>query len=183
MFESIVSFLLAEHLAGASFEPPLGPVGYNRITHPDRRPYRTADGWIGVLPYDGRHWRQILELIGRHDLVDADWVQDPVRRADRIGELYGVLADGLGSRTTAEWVEAIGGIDVPCAPVATLHDVLTDDHLAAVGMFPVVEHPTEGRLRQVRSPFRDRDGRTAEPDLPAPGVGEHTAEVLDALDP
>lgn len=180
MFESFVSFLFSEHLAGHTFEPALGPIGYQRITHPDRRPYRTADGWLGVLPYDGRHWRRMLGLLGRDDLANADWVQDPVRRAERIGELYGVLADGLAARATADWVEAINAIDVPCSPVAGLADLLDDEHLDAVGMFPIVDHPTEGPLRQVRSPFRDRDGGERA-DRPAPRLGEHTAEVLDGL--
>ena len=42
--------LLNEHLAGATFADD-GPLGYPRVMSPDRRPYRTADGWIAVLPY------------------------------------------------------------------------------------------------------------------------------------
>ncbi|MEO1064153.1 MAG: CoA transferase [Actinomycetota bacterium] len=182
MFESLVSFLLAEHLAGHTFEPPLGPPGYERITTPRRRPFRTADGWLGVLPYDGGHWQRMLGLLGRDDLAAADWVLDDVRRSERIAELYGVLADGLVHRTTDEWVEAISGLDVPCAPVASVDDLLTDEHLTAVGMFRLVDHPTEGTLRQLRSPFRDRDGGE-EPDRPVPRLGEHNVEVLDPLDP
>lgn len=183
MFESIVSFLLSEHLSGHSFEPPLGPVGYARVVDPGRRPYRTADGFLGVLPYDTGHWQRMLRLLGRDDLAEARWVAEPVERAGRVGELYQALADGLPARTTAEWVAAINEADIPCSPVAHPADLLDDEHLETVGMFPVVDHPTEGRIRQVRSPFRDRDGHEPRPDRPAPGLGEHDDEVLGPLRP
>ncbi|MEM9713781.1 MAG: CoA transferase [Actinomycetota bacterium] len=182
MFEAIVAFLMTEHLAGASFEPPEGPFGYARAQSPHRRPFRTSDGWLGALPYDGRHWERVLRLLGRDDLADAEWVHDPIRRSQRVGELYGVLADGLVHRTTAEWVEALGELDVPCAPVVDLEELLDDEHLRAIGLFPVVEHPTEGLVRQIRSPFRDRDDGEL-PDRPVPHLGEHGDEVLGPLRP
>lgn len=178
MFESIVSFLFSEHLAGHSYDPPLGPLGYPRVVDPGRRPYATADGYIGVLPYDTGHWQRVLRLLGRDDLAEADWLTEPVERAARVGELYAALGEGLRARTTAEWVAAITAADVPCAAVAEPAELLDHPHLDAVAMFPVVDHPTEGRIRQVRSPFRDRDGRPALPDRPAPGLGEHNAELL-----
>ncbi len=179
MFESIVSFLLSEHMAGHGFEPPEGPFGYERARSPHRRPFETADGWIGVLPYDGGHWRRVLNEVGRDDLADADWVQDPIRRSERVGELYGVLADAMPRRSTAEWTSTFSRLDVPFSPVVAPADVLHDRHLAEVGFFPLVEHPTDGTVRMIRSPFRDRDpGAATTPDRPAPHLGEHTVELL-----
>ncbi len=179
MFESIVSFLLSEHLAGHGFEPPEGPFGYERARSPHRRPYETADGWIGVLPYDGGHWSRVLTELGREDLADADWVQDPIRRSERIGELYGVLADAMPHRTTADWTATFDRLDVPSSPVVTPAEVLDDEHLDAIGFFPLVEHPTDGTVRMIRSPFRNRDPEaTAAADRPAPHLGEHTDELL-----
>ena len=51
MFETLVAFNMVEHLYGKTYEPPRGPMGYPRALSPGRRPYRTRDGWIGVLPY------------------------------------------------------------------------------------------------------------------------------------
>ncbi|MEM9038694.1 MAG: CoA transferase [Actinomycetota bacterium] len=179
MFESIVSFLLPEHLAGHGFDPPLGPFGYERARSPHRRPFETADGWIGVLPYDGRHWARVLAEVGRDDLADAEWVQDPIRRSERVGELYGVLADAMPRRTTAEWSATFDRLDVPSSPVVDPEDVLSDEQLDAVGLFPLVEHPTDGTVRMIRSPFRDRDpGAASIPDRPAPHLGADTDEIL-----
>ncbi|MEM1334269.1 MAG: CoA transferase [Actinomycetota bacterium] len=179
MFESIVSFLLSEHLAGHSFEPPEGPFGYERARSPHRRPFETADGWIGVLPYDGGHWARVLAEIGRHDLADSDWVQDPIARSRRISELYGVLADAMPLRTTAAWTEVFDRLDVPSSPVLQPEELLDHAQLTAIDMFPLVQHPTDGTIRMIRSPFRARDpDAVGAPDRPAPHLGEHTDEVL-----
>jgi crotonobetainyl-CoA:carnitine CoA-transferase CaiB-like acyl-CoA transferase len=61
MFESMVSFLMSEQLGGATFEPPLGPTGYDRLTAPNRKPYRTRDGYLAILPYTTTHWVAFFE--------------------------------------------------------------------------------------------------------------------------
>jgi crotonobetainyl-CoA:carnitine CoA-transferase CaiB-like acyl-CoA transferase len=50
MLETMTAFVLAEHMGGLTFEPPLGPPGYSRMLAPDRRPHRTVDGHICILP-------------------------------------------------------------------------------------------------------------------------------------
>lgn len=100
MYEGLVSFLMAEHLSGQTFRPGLGDVGYNRILSEYRKPFATRDGFIGVLPYNGGHWRRFLETVGRHDLAAADWVQDAERRSERVGELYAIVASVMPEKTT-----------------------------------------------------------------------------------
>jgi crotonobetainyl-CoA:carnitine CoA-transferase CaiB-like acyl-CoA transferase len=68
---------MAEHMGGLTFDPPLGPPGYSRMLAPDRRPHRTADGHICILPYTDRHWRDFFRMAGRPELVE-----DPRRRPD-----------------------------------------------------------------------------------------------------
>ncbi|MEE8247775.1 MAG: CoA transferase, partial [Alphaproteobacteria bacterium] len=65
MLETMVQFIMVEHLYGLTFEPPLGGAGYPRMLAPQRRPYRTRDGHICILPYTDRQWRRFLELAGR----------------------------------------------------------------------------------------------------------------------
>ena len=60
MLETMTAFLMAEHMGGLTFDPPLGPPGYSRMLAPDRRPHRTADGHICILPYTDRHWRDFF---------------------------------------------------------------------------------------------------------------------------
>ncbi|MCH8504267.1 MAG: CoA transferase, partial [Ectothiorhodospiraceae bacterium] len=177
MFESMVSFLMAEHLGGHVFEPPLGPLRYQRVMSPYRRPYRTADGHIAVLPYVTKHWQGFLKLVGRDDLAAAEWLSDASERSERVGELYEVLAEVMPSRTTAEWLHALKALDIPCSPVNRLEALLDDPHLRSVGFFRRTEHPTEGRLNSLRHPLRFV-GAEEYPDLPAPVLGGQGGDVL-----
>lgn len=177
MFESLASFMLAEHLSGHVFDPPLGTLRYDRVTSPHRRPYRTADGYIATLPYSGKHWQKVLQVIGRADLADADWVRDDAARSERIGELYAVLADAMPQRSTAEWLAELKRLDIPCGPVNRLEDLVADEHLHAVGFFQTAEHPSEGAITTLRQPLRFIDAPT-QPDRPAPGLGGDGRAVL-----
>ncbi|HZT46890.1 MAG TPA: CoA transferase, partial [Hyphomicrobiaceae bacterium] len=71
MFELMAAFCLSEHLSHATFDDS-GKVGYVRVLSPGRKPYRTKDGWVGVLPYTERNWTKILLEIGRPDVVALD---------------------------------------------------------------------------------------------------------------
>lgn len=167
MFEGLTSFIMAEHLAGETFRPSEGPMGYTRIMSEYRKPFKTKDGYIGVLPYNGKHWASFLELVGHNDLRDAEWVKDSAQRSERVGELYAILDEVMPSRHTADWLEELRARDIPCTAVNSFEDLLSDAHLNDVEMFENIEHPTEGALRAIRSPFWV-DGVERQPDQPAP---------------
>lgn len=178
MYESMVSFLMVEQMSGQSFDPPLGGTGYERLMSPYRRPFKTKDSFVTVLPYNGTHWRAFLTFAGREDLANADWVQDSVRRSENVGKLYEVVADVMPSRTTGDWLENLNRLDIPCAPIAELGELFHEPHLKDVDFFRPMDHPTEGKLVTCRSPFRI-DGVAEIDDTPAPGIGEHNSEILD----
>lgn len=180
LFESLVSFLLLEHLQGETFDPALGPMGYARLTSSYRKPYKTLDGYISILPYNTAHWQDFLELIGQAELGERLNITDPTQRSLSIDRLYQLIEDATPKRTTEAWLTDLRAHDIPCAPVNRLTDVLKDDHLNAVGMFPIVEHPSEGRVRMVRSPLRVRDLDHA-PDAPAPRLGGDSEAILSEL--
>lgn len=167
MFEGMASFMMAEQLAGETFVPAKGGVGYERLMSPNRRPFATRDGYIAILPYSGKQWAGFFGLIGRQDLLNAAWVQDPARRSERIDDLYAVIADAMPRRDTADWLDDLQALDIPCTRINTLDDLLDDGHLADVDVFGRIEHPTEGALRSIRSPFW-ADGVDEHPDAPAP---------------
>jgi len=94
-----------------------------------------------------------------------------------IDEVYGELAEVFLTRTTAEWMELLGAADVPAMPMYDFQGVLTDPHLVATNFFQMVEHPSEGTIRQMDVPAQW--SRTpAVPDRLAPRQGEHGAEIL-----
>ena len=180
MFETLVAFNMFEHLYGKTYEPPRGSVGYPRALSPDRRPYRTRDGWIGALPYTDRHWVALFEIANRPDLAEDPRFATLPSRLAHIDEVYAMLAELLAGRTTAEWLEAFDTANIPSMPVNRPDDLMEDPHLAATGFWRTVEHPDLGTLRfpGVAAEFSKTPGaiRRAPPKL-----GEHSVEILDEI--
>ena len=177
MFESLVSFVMVEHLYGETFQPKLESAGYKRILNSERRPYPSKDGYFALLPYTDRHWREFCELIGRPEILEDPRFASLSERLDNIEVVYTTLAEICATRTTAEWAALLAESNVPHGPVHSLEDLFDDEQLAATGFWKEIDHPTEGRLRATG--IAPRFSRTA----PAirrhqPNLGEHSAEVL-----
>jgi crotonobetainyl-CoA:carnitine CoA-transferase CaiB-like acyl-CoA transferase len=177
MFEAVTSFLLNEHLAGATFGQDGDGMGYKRLFARDRRPYRTSDGWIAVLPYTHKQWSRFFLEIGRVDIVAEPWFADDVERNRRIEHLYAHLASALVERGTAAWIEVLTHLDIPCSPVREIDDLIDDPHLADVGFFsPNGDYP-KGVTRALPQPVIF-EGVARHPDRAAPSLGADTREVL-----
>ncbi|MEO7009584.1 MAG: CoA transferase, partial [Caldimonas sp.] len=178
MFETMAQFVLGDHLGGRTFEPPLGPTGYSRLLAKERRPYATKDGYICALVYNDKQWQSFFALIGRPEVLERDpRFADLGSRAEHIDELYRLVAETLATRTTAEWLVALDQADIPVMPMHTLDTLIDDPHLAAVGFFETVEHPSEGRMRSMAVPSTWSKSQPAVERL-APRLGEHSAEIL-----
>ena len=177
MFETMIQYLYADHLMGRTYEPPLGPAGYPRLVALERKPYRTTDGHICILVYTDRQWQDFFELAGRPELKTDARFADMGSRTANVSTLYALLADILATRSTAEWMKSLVKADIPCAPLKSLDEVMDDEHLSAVGMFPVSEHPSEGLIRSI-APAARFAGTPAGIERHAPRFGEHTVEVL-----
>ena len=177
MLETMVAFNLIEHQRGHAFEPPEGSFGYARLFSPNRRPVASADGWVAILPYDDRHWREFFEVIGRPELIDDPRFADHNSRIANIDEAYGIVVEAGPRWTTSEWLTRCQERSIPCSVVLDPSQAMDDPHLAEVGMITVADHPTEGPYRYLR------DGpRLARTPMGlrrhAPRLGQHTREVL-----
>jgi crotonobetainyl-CoA:carnitine CoA-transferase CaiB-like acyl-CoA transferase len=175
MLETVAAFNSIEMLGGHAFVPPIGPAGYKRVK--ERRPVRTRDGWLTMLPYSGDNWCTFFETVGHPECIEEFSVRDPIQRAANIDRIYDRMSEIALTRTTAEWEELLLGIDVPHASFARLKEVEEQPHLKAVGLFQEIDHPTEGKIRQARPSARFSESPAAIRRLP-PRLGEHTEEVL-----
>ncbi|MDB5040024.1 MAG: CoA transferase [Candidatus Eremiobacteraeota bacterium] len=180
MFETMAELVLADHLGGHTFEPPAGPFGYSRVLTPYRRPYRTSDGYVCVLLYNERHWERFFTAAGRFAEYAADpkLSDDTLRRQD-YDYAYGLVAEILATRTSAEWLALLETNDIPVMPLNDIPSLVDDPQLTATAFFTTTEHPTEGTLRTMRTPTRWSRSPQTTPS-PAPRLGEHTADVLRA---
>ncbi|OZI77838.1 CaiB/BaiF CoA transferase family protein [Bordetella genomosp. 12] len=154
MFETMVSFTLIEHMSGHTFVPPSGPMGYSRVLSPQRRPYRTRDGYLALLPYTDAQWTRFFALAQRPDLAADARYGDAATRARHFDALYQDLADIVASRDTETWLALLADADIPHSRVNTPESLLDDPHLRATGFFQPVEHPTEGSLLATAIPVR-----------------------------
>ncbi|MBM3598473.1 MAG: CoA transferase [Alphaproteobacteria bacterium] len=177
MFEAAASFVLAEHIGGHAFDPPIGPATYARVTTEYRRPYRTRDGFISVIVYTERQWRSFLGLIGRPELMQDKRVASFEARTRNIDFLYKTIEDALAGRHTADWLADFAELDVPAMPVLTTEDLFDEPHLDDAGFFERQRHPTEGKLRLPRQPVRF-DGAQRPDSRPAPRLGRDSVAVL-----
>ncbi|MCX7285007.1 MAG: CoA transferase [Novosphingobium sp.] len=179
MFETMASFMLVEHAGGKLFDPPIGPAHYHRVASSHRRPYRTKDGHVAALIYNDRHWNAFTEA------VKPDWVTPEMAkladRARQIDYIYQRLGETFLTRTTAEWLDLLGTLNVPAAPLRSTDELFEDPHLEAVGFFE--EFDTEqGKVRYPGVPtwFSKTPGKVAGT---TPQLGRDTDEVLGSLEP
>jgi crotonobetainyl-CoA:carnitine CoA-transferase CaiB-like acyl-CoA transferase len=177
MYETLVSFVMVEHLYGETFMPAIETAGYKRLLTKERRPYPSKDGFITLLPYTDGHWQEFCKLVGRPDLAADARFKRIADRLKNVGQYYGTLSDLAATRTNAEWVELLKDSNVPHGPVNTLEDLLTDPQLEATGFWKEIEHPTEGKIRMPGIP-PTFSKTPAEIGRPQPRLGEHSIEVL-----
>jgi crotonobetainyl-CoA:carnitine CoA-transferase CaiB-like acyl-CoA transferase len=139
--------------------------------HPSIVPFQnfeTADGWIVVACPKEKFWTLLCEAIGRPDLSgEFPTFADRDRRRD---ELSPILDDVFRGRTSAKWLEVLGGAGVPSSPVNGVPAALQEARMVEY------EHPRLGVVRQVASPLR-LSGEEP-PVRPGPARGEHTEQIL-----
>ena len=177
MFEALASFMLVEHANGRMFSPPTTPAHYHRAVERNRRPYRTKDGYIAALVYNDKHWKAFTER------VQPEWNSPEFatleQRARQIGRVYGLLGETFLTRTTQEWLDLLGELNVPCSPLRTTDELFDNEHLNAIGFFETIDSSVGPvTFPGVPAWFERTPGKVAGP---APELGEHTEEVLREL--
>ena len=173
MVDVMTAFMLVEHAGAATARPPQGPAGYQRILNAERRPQRTRDGWISVLPYTQRNFEDIFRAGGREDLAGDQRIGSARARIEHADDLYREVAAILTQRTTIEWLDFCQTSDVPASPVPTL-DQLVD-------ALPEDDHPVAGRYKVIPQPVRFSRASGPTVRRPAALSGQHTDEVMDEV--
>jgi len=177
MFENIAKYVLEEHMYLKTFEPPIGEVGDPRLLDPNARPIRTQDSWICISANTNDQAFAIFDAIGRPELKEDPRFNSVAARFKNVREYFAIRAEGLRQKTTAEWVEILDRLDVPNMPYHTLDSLMEDPHLTEIGFFQMLDHPSEGKVRNMRLPNKTSFASRA-PVQGAPKLGQHSLEVL-----
>jgi crotonobetainyl-CoA:carnitine CoA-transferase CaiB-like acyl-CoA transferase len=148
--------------------------------HPSVVPYTTyptADSMIAVAVGNDGQFARFAETAGHPEWAkDGRFAKNPGRVANREA-LDGLIAQALKKGKTADWISRLRAVGVPCGPINTVAQALTDPHTLARDMVRAVQHPTVGELKMVGIPFR-LNGTPATIRRPPPLLGQHTEEVL-----
>ena len=177
MFENMAAFVLQQHLYLRTFEPALGGTGDPRLVNPEAKPLKTKDGHICISANTDAQAFGFFQAIGRPELKDDPRFSSVPARFANVQAYFDLRARALQSRTTAEWLDILDRLDVPAMPYHTFESLLEDPHLAEVGLVGTVEHPTEGRIKNVKPP--NRWSRAVREDyLPPPKIGQQSVEIL-----
>lgn len=154
-----------------------GPGG---SAHPLTAPYqafKTANGYLNIGGANQANWERVAETLGH-----PEWKTDPrfenntIRLANR-EVLEQLIEAELSKKTTAEWIAVFDKTGVPAGPVHTIEEALTHPQALAREMVVESVHPQAGLVKGVGFPVKfSEQPRT--PATPAPGLGQHTVQVL-----
>jgi crotonobetainyl-CoA:carnitine CoA-transferase CaiB-like acyl-CoA transferase len=180
MFETMATFVLQEHLAQHSFDPPVGPVGDQRLLSPHNKPVKTADGWIAFTVNTDAQVRAFLKATERAHLLEDARFTTVAGRARHVVEWFEIRGAALTGRNTAQWLATLQAADIAAQPCHTLESLTQDPHLKAVGLIDHEQHPTEGRTATLRASIRV-DEATLARRAPAQPRGADTRALLAEL--
>lgn len=144
-------------------------------------PYPTSDGrWLLlVVAQQDRDWPSLTEAINRPDLLQDERFSDVHKRAVNSADLTLILDRAFLSQPLAHWKEVFGKTRITIGLVQTLDEVINDEQLLANNILVPVEG-TDGVIKTVNSPLQIVGVSKVAPRR-APGIGEHTNEVLQEL--
>jgi len=180
MMETMVDFTLVEHLYGFNFIPPKAPPIYPRQSSPNRRPYKTKDGYVAVLPYSDEQWLRFFKLVGKEEILKDSQFSSLKSRNENIDLLYHMLSEELTKQDTNYWLKSLKQSDIPAAKVNFPEEIFEDEHLQETNFFRETQHPSEGKLLYPKFPVEFKNTNNGET-LHAPNLGENTKEILVGL--
>lgn len=141
--------------------------------------YRCRDGrWFLIaLTPDGRRWEDFTAAIGRPDLFADPRFATPTARRGNARTLIAILDAVFGERDWADWRRVLEASGIAFGVVGTLDDIPHDSQMRDSGALVPIDDPRAGARFTVSSPVWI-GGQDKAPATMAPGIGEHTTEVL-----
>jgi crotonobetainyl-CoA:carnitine CoA-transferase CaiB-like acyl-CoA transferase len=156
------------------------PTGSAHLLTAPYQAFEASDGWINIGGANQTNWERICDVLGHPDWkTDARFATNRDRMA-HLDELVDLMNAVVRTRTRAEWQAAFDAAGVPAGPVHTIGEALSHPQTLARGMVVDLVHPQAGPTRAIGCPihFSASPERTS---TPAPLLGQHTREVLQAF--
>ncbi|UHL63265.1 CoA transferase [Paralcaligenes sp. KSB-10] len=151
--------------------------------HPRNAPYQVfhcRDGYFGMAAGNNSLWKSVCGVVSRQDLLGDERFLTTGSRATHQDSLREILESIFAAADAETWLERFRKAGVPCAPINTYSDVLSDTQVAHMNWVQDLSLPNGSQIKTFGSPIRF-DSRTSEIRKPPPALGEHNAEILAEL--
>ena len=139
------------------------------------------DGYVAISPREDAQWERWLQVMGGPPWATDERYATRDARQRNSPSLWKLLSDWSINHSKHEIARMGQEQRVPCFPVNTVQDLLSDEHLAHRGFFVEMEHPVAGVLRYPGAAYRFSNSQLPLTERPAPMLGEHNREILDSL--
>lgn len=175
---SLLSYIATNYFATGTVPPRSGN------DHPIAAPYGlfpTRDGQIALAPADNSFFGRLVDALGMPELKSDPLYANNIARVSNRERINAIIGGKLATNTTGFWVETLNKAGVPCGAVNSVAEALADPQILAQEMVLSVEHPTHGMVQMLGFPMKF-SATPCRVWRPAPGLGEHTQEILAELD-
>jgi len=175
MLEALLAFLWPSDMGDQTFVGD-EPATQEKASATDLV-YEVSDGWITVAVQTNAQWVALTEALDRPEWLDDPRFKTPALRQENVEARLFLTQEALRDGSSQHWLDRLTEAGVPCAPILTRNQVIRAPQVEALGAVVEIDHPTAGKLRQMRNAARF-SGTPAEIRRPAPALGEHTREIL-----
>lgn len=142
--------------------------------------FTATDGYLVIAAQIEASWKRLALLVGGEAFAaDTRFHSAQGRNANRL-EILPVVRAWVEKRTVAQCLEALDAVDVPCAKVQDIGEVLHDPQVQARGMVVRQHHPVVGDVDLLNTPFRFSGCDTTIRE-PAPLMGQHNRRIAEEL--
>jgi crotonobetainyl-CoA:carnitine CoA-transferase CaiB-like acyl-CoA transferase len=181
MLEVFTGYIMAEHLYNQVFVPPTGAMGHTTTITPNRRPFKTANGYLAVLPNHRRQSAKFMELGGLAGAYESERFLRHADSQSRIAEYYAMMDEAALAHTTERWLALCDEHSIPAMRANRPMEIFDDPQLRET-LFETrrLDGEDEGQYRAMKPGLRFSKTPVAIRRDP-PTIGRHTAEVLAEL--
>lgn len=175
---AFASYMASEYFVSGQSPPRTG--NNSRSVVPYGR-FPVGGGHIILALHLGSFWRKFCDAVGHPEWIGDSRFRNAQARRENRKVLEQVMAEVLRTRTAAEWAAIFNREDIPCAAVLDIGEALAQDVVVERGLVRQCDHPTAARVGVVGSPLKFSGDFDDSVTIPAPLLGQHTAEVLTQL--
>ena len=135
--------------------------------------YETSDGkYLSLGALEPKFWVNTCTTIGREDLIQLQYAEGTIQ-----DECLATMRAIFKSKPASEWLESFKGVDACLMPINDASELINDPQVQHRGLIAELDHPVEGRLRQIAQTVR-LNGTPATIEQPPPQLAAHTRVVL-----